>query len=275
MADYDADDVANRYLQMHLGGATVSAKSQYTLSHLLGDITGPGITEDVIKSVWFGIADFVVETLAAKKKGVVVPGLATFSLFKKTFQKVFRPAPSFKSELSCMLPPNAPELPCMQLPLTVIAVKAAVSQDKVEAVLKRVIMQLGHQARNGANLSVPLGGLGVFWSRANSFGFNFNRKPQMAEERKLTLRERALAKKRAAEEAEAEAEAAAEYEEGVDAEQDRLGAEMGGGSNNQDGNSTGLDSGRDALDEEMVERQLDREVLDGQGKMSMDEILEK
>ena len=197
-AEFEAEDVASRYLQMKHGAGAVNSKGQYALSHLLGDVMGPGITEDNIKSVWFAIADFVVEMLA-KKKGVVIPNLATFSLFKKTNGKVFRPAASFRSELSCMLPPTAPEVTCMQLPLTVIAVKAGVAQEKVSNVLKRVILQLGHQARNGANLCVVLGGLGVFWSRANSFGFNFNKKPMKSEERKLTLRERALAKKQAAE----------------------------------------------------------------------------
>jgi len=272
MSQYEAEDIAQRYLQMKHGGGNVSAKGQYALSHLLRDVTGPGLTEDVVKEVWHSIADFIVETFA-KKKGVVVPGLATFSLFKKTFVKVFRPAASFKSELSCMMPATAPEVPCMQLPHTVIAVKAAVAQEKVDMVLKRIILQLGHEARNGGNLCVPLGGLGIFWSRANSFGFNFNKKPMKAAERKKTLRERALAKKRAAEEdALLEAELAAEVNAQADGEEPAT-------QNNQEedpGDSmANLENARDALDDLSLEQQLDREVLDGQGEMSLNDILEK
>ena len=161
----------------------------------------------------------------------------------------------------------------MQLPITAIAVKAAVAQEKVGNVLKRIILQLGHQARNGANLQVGLGGLGIFWSRANSFGFNFNKVPQKAEVRKLTLKERALAKKRQAEEEAALREA---EEAAATAELDE--AENAHGSNNQDGSEgapfTGRDDMGDALDNAM-EQALDREVLDKAGKMSMSDILDK
>lgn len=259
-----ASDVADQYLKLNQMGIASISKNQYALNHMLADVVGPGLTEDIAKAVWFAIADFIVEMLS-KKKGVIIPHLATFSIFKKTFEKVFRPAATFKSELSCMLAPKAPEVPCLQLPLTAIAIKAAVAQEKVEAVLKRAILQLGHQARNGATLAVTFGGLGMFWSRSNSFGFNFNRKPQKVEERKLTLKERALRKKAAAEEAERLAQAQAEFE----AEENETIRQ----NSNQD--ASGVPSTEpDALDQ-ALEEQLDQQALRGPEQLNMDEIMEK
>lgn len=171
-----AQDVVARLQRriMPVGGSQLG--KPYGMHNLLHDCKTGMITEDVLKRVWSSLTDYIYEKLnQPQPRGVVITDFGTFSRFK-TGHLLFRAAPEFKKNLSLIEPSNAPQVPSLNLPYTAVAIPAQVTQDTASIAVRRMVQELAVQARNGLTLTIPMGRLGVLWSRGRTVGFRFETK---------------------------------------------------------------------------------------------------